>query len=49
MSDDLCTLDFQVAGVDDRFESKQRAVIEYLQFREVPSEIKRKVRLGPLD
>ncbi len=34
---------FQVAGVDDRFESKQRAVIEYLQYREVPSDIKRKV------
>ena len=31
--------------MDDRFESKQRAVIEYLQFREAPSEIKRKVCL----
>ncbi len=40
-------LDFQVAGVDVRFESKQRAVIEYLQYREVPSEIKRKVWFIP--
>ncbi len=34
-----------MAGVDDRFECKQRAVIEYLQYREAPSEIKRKVCL----
>ena len=32
--------------MDDRFECKQRSVIEYLQYREVPSEIKRKVLLG---
>ena len=34
---------WQVAGADDRFEHKQRAVVEYLQFREAPAELKRKV------
>jgi hypothetical protein len=37
----------QVAGADDRYESKQRAVMEYLQFREIPSALKRKVLSFP--
>ncbi len=33
----------QVAGVDDLFNEKLRIVVEYMQFREFPSDLKRKV------
>jgi hypothetical protein len=33
----------QVAGVDARFEEKMRGVVEYMQFRELPDYLKRKV------
>jgi hypothetical protein len=31
----------QVSGADDRFQEQMRAVTEYLQFREVPQEVRR--------
>jgi hypothetical protein len=34
-----------VEGVDFRFQEKMRGVVEYMQYRELPSEIKRKVFL----
>ncbi len=33
----------QVAGVDVRFEEKMRGVVEYMQFRELTADLKRKV------
>ena len=33
----------QVAGVDLRFEEKMRGIVEYMQFRELSAELKRKV------
>jgi hypothetical protein len=35
-----------VAGVDDLFNEKMRMVVEYMQYRELSSDIKRKVRGG---
>jgi hypothetical protein len=37
----------QVQGVDFRFQEKMRGVVEYMQYREMPSELKRKVREPP--
>ena len=37
----------QVQGVDFRFQEKMRGVVEYMQYREMPSDIKRKVREPP--
>ena len=34
---------WQVAGVDDLFNEKMRMVVEYMQYRELSSDIKRKV------
>ncbi len=34
----------QVVGADFRFQERMRGVIEYMQYREMPAEIKRKVR-----
>jgi hypothetical protein len=34
----------QVTSIDDRFQEKLRSVVEYLQFRDVPAELKRKVK-----
>ena len=39
----ISSLISQVAGVDDRFQAKARAVQEYLQFRDVPAELRRRV------
>ncbi len=36
----------QVAGVDDLFNEKMRVVVEYMQYRELSSDIKRKVGWG---
>ncbi len=33
----------QVVGVDDLFNEKLRIVVEYMQFREFPADLKRKV------
>ncbi len=33
----------QVAGADDLFNQKLRLVVEYMQFRELSSDVKRKV------
>ncbi len=33
----------QVQGVDYRFQEKMRGVVEYMQYREMPADIKRKV------
>ncbi len=35
-------------GVDFRFQEKMRGVVEYMQYREMPADIKRKVSLPPL-
>jgi hypothetical protein len=32
----------QVEGADFRFQERMRGVVEYMQFREMPAEIKRK-------
>ena len=37
----------QVEGVDFRFQEKMRGVVEYMQYREMPSDIKRKVSEPP--
>ena len=34
----------QVAGVDDRFQARARAVQEYLEFRTVPADLRRRVK-----
>ncbi len=34
----------QVEGADFRFQERMRGVVEYMQYREMPAEIKRKVR-----
>ncbi len=43
----------QIEGVDFRFQQKMRGVVEYMQYREMPSDIKRKVRraapAGPIE
>ncbi len=33
----------QVEGADFRFQERMRGVVEYMQYREMPAEIKRKV------
>jgi hypothetical protein len=33
----------QVEGADFRFQERMRGVVEYMQFREMPADIKRKV------
>jgi hypothetical protein len=33
-----------VEGADFRFQERMRGVVEYMQYREMPAEIKRKVR-----
>jgi hypothetical protein len=38
-----CSATRQVAGVDDLFNEKLRIVIEYMHFRELPADLKRKV------
>ena len=38
--------DTQVEGVDFHFREKMRGVVEYMQYREMPAEIKRKVGRG---
>ena len=40
----ISSLISQVAGVDDRFQAKARAVQEYLKFRDVPVELRRRVK-----
>ncbi len=35
---------WQVEGADFRFQERMRGVIEYMQYREMPAEVKRKVR-----
>ena len=35
-----------MAGVDDLFNEKMRVVVEYMQYRELSADIKRKVRWG---
>ncbi len=34
----------QVEGADFRFQERMRGVVEYMQYREMPAETKRKVR-----
>jgi hypothetical protein len=34
----------QVEGADYRFQERMRGVVEYMQYREMPADIKRKVR-----
>jgi hypothetical protein len=36
------TASAQVEGADFRFQERMRGVVEYMQFREMPSDIKRK-------
>jgi hypothetical protein len=34
----------QVEGADFRFQERMRGVVEYMQYREMPADLKRKVR-----
>ncbi len=37
-----------VGGVDFRFRERMRGVVEYMQYREMPADIKRRVRWGEM-
>jgi hypothetical protein len=37
---------WQVEGADFRFQERMRGVVEYMQYREMPADLKRKVRAG---